>query len=65
MAMETELQRTGEEALGGRAMATRRTECAALLAKVAAYDQLLGTQLKCRERVENLQAMIAVAALAA
>jgi len=63
--METEFQRTGDEALGSRAIETRRTECSELLAKVTAYDALLGVQLKCRERVENLQAMIAMAALAA
>lgn len=64
-AMEAELQQTGEDALGERAIETRSHECQALLAKVSAYDELLGAQLKCRSRVENLQAMIATAALAA
>ncbi len=63
--MEAELTRTGEERLGNRAIQTRKKECEMLLAKVAAYDELLGVQLKCRERVENLEAMIATAALAA
>ncbi len=56
--MESELQ-----GLGDRALATRRKACEELLAKVSAYDALLGVQLKCRTRVEELQAAIAMAAL--
>jgi len=58
--MEAKLQ-----GLGDRALATRRKACEELLAKVSAYDALLGVQLKCRERVEELQAAIAMAALVA
>lgn len=50
--------------LGDRALQTRRKECEALLAKVGAYDTLLDVQLKCRERVEVLQATIVATVLA-
>jgi len=51
--------------LGDRALKTRREACDALLVKIAEYDALLGTQLKCRERVEGLQSSIATAMLVA
>lgn len=58
IALEAELGATGDEALGERAMKSRQEACAVLLTKISAYDELLGTQLKCRERVEQLQAAI-------
>ncbi len=61
--LRAELEKTGDEALGARALATRKLECDVLLAKVTAYDELLGRQLQCRERVEELSAMVATAAL--
>jgi hypothetical protein len=51
--------------LGDRALKHRREACDALLAKIAEYDLLLGVQLQCRERVEGLQASIAMALLVA
>ena len=57
------LEKLGD--LGDRALKTRRESCDQLLAKISAYDQLLGVQLKCRERVEELQQAIAAAALVA
>ncbi len=51
--------------LGDRALKHRREACDALLAKIAEYDSLLGVQLQCRERVEGLQASIAMALLVA
>lgn len=62
--MEEELQRTGDDKLGDRALATRADACKGLLAKVKSYEDLLGVQMsKVVERVEGLQAGIASAAL--
>lgn len=62
--MEEELQQTGDDALGDRALVTRANACRALLAKVQSYEELLGVQMsKVVERVEGLQGSIAAAAL--
>ncbi len=62
--LEGELGQTGESALGVRAMKSRQEACETLLAKISAYDELLGVQLKCRERVEMLQAALVSAVIA-
>ncbi len=62
--LEAELGQTGEDALGVRAMKSRQEACETLLAKISAYDELLGVQLKCRERVEMLQAALVSAVIA-
>ncbi len=63
--MYEELQKTGDEAIGKRALKTREKEAAALLAKVDEYEQLIESRLTARQRVEDLQAALATAALSA
>lgn len=63
-AMDEELSKTGDEALGKRALASRETEAAALLAKVESYEQLTEQRIAARERVEALQVRLAAASLA-
>lgn len=65
LTMEQELQRAGDDTLGQRALKTRAAQCRELLAKVSTYDELLGTQLKVRERIDSMMAMVAAAALVA
>jgi len=50
--------------LGVRALETRKAAVNELLAKIASYEELVGQQLKVRERVESLGAAVAAAALA-
>jgi hypothetical protein len=50
--------------LGARALETRKASVNALLEKIASYEELVGQQLKVRERVESLGAAVAAAALA-
>lgn len=50
--------------LGARALETRKGLVNDLLAKIASYEELVGQQLKVRERVESLGAAVAAAALA-
>ncbi len=52
------------EGLGARALETRKSTVNELLAKIAGYEELVGQQLKVRERVEALGAAVAAAALA-
>jgi hypothetical protein len=62
--MMAELQQTGDDKLGDRALTTRANACKDLLTKVKSYEDLLGVQMtKVVERVEGLQAGIASAAL--
>lgn len=63
--MYEDLQGTGDAALGTRALKTREKEAAALLAKVDEYEQLIESRLAARQRVEELQAALATAALMA
>jgi len=63
VALEAELGKTGDDALGAKALQTRQESCELLLQKISAYDKLLDTQLKCRDRVERLQAAIVSAAI--
>ncbi len=64
-AMEDELTKTGDEALGGRALKSRADSCSALLTKVAGYEELLGVKLQAiSERVMSLKANIVAASLA-
>jgi hypothetical protein len=59
-----ELSRTGDEALGNRALKTRAETCAALQSKVAAYEGFLGVQMtRVQERLSLLSANIATAVL--
>lgn len=51
--------------LGSRAYESRKESILALLDKVAAYEELVGTQIKVRERMETLQSAVAQAALLA
>lgn len=50
--------------LGARALETRKAAVNELLAKITSYEELVGQQIKVRERVESLGAAIAAAALA-
>lgn len=64
--MEAELLETGDDALGLRAIDTRSARCAEVLEKVAAYEELLGVKMDTvRQRVEDLRAGLAAAALMA
>ncbi len=66
--MEAELEESsaGSVPLGARAISTREARAAALRAKVAEYEGLLGGSLDAvRERLERAQAALAAAALAA
>jgi hypothetical protein len=51
--------------LGARALTTRKSAIDALLAKVSSYEELVGQQIKVRDRVEALSAAVAEARLAA
>ena len=61
--IEDELLKTGEEALGKRALNTRVKESMALLEKLSTYEELIGKQLDVRKRVELLSANITSLAL--
>ncbi len=64
VAIEAELLAEGDEALGLRALKTRGETCGALLAKVEAYEALLGTKLPTLvSRIEDLRANVAAVAL--
>ncbi len=66
MAFERDILKTGDEALGARALETRQKECVSLLAKVESYETLLGVSLvKITDAIGALQANIAAAALSA
>ena len=62
--VEKELDATGDDELGKRALATRETQAKALLEKVASYEKLLGLQISIVARVRELSATVAAAALA-
>jgi hypothetical protein len=62
-AIEAELEKSGDDRLGPKALATRADTCRELLAKVTSYEHLLGVQLKVVAQVEGLQGSIAAAAL--
>lgn len=51
--------------LASRALETRKGVVAELLAKVSSYEELVGQQMKVRERLETLQAAVATAQLVA
>ncbi len=64
--MMAELERTGDERLGTRALATRASECQAMLGKVQSYEQLLGVLMpRIVGHIEELSASVAAAALLA
>ena len=63
---EQEAQQINEEimaGLGERALETRKTRIAELLAKVGSYEELVGQKMKITERLESLQAAVATAKL--
>jgi hypothetical protein len=63
---EQEAKKIDEEimaGLGDRALETRKTRIADLLAKVSSYEELVGREMKIRERLETLQASVATAKL--
>ncbi len=62
-ALDRELGLTGEEQLGARAIKSRQEQVDVLLAKIGAYDELLGVQLQVRERIERLSASLVQAVL--
>ncbi len=62
-ALDRELGLTGEEKLGARAIKSRQEQVDVLLAKIGAYDELLGVQLQVRERIERLSASLVQAVL--
>ncbi len=63
LALEEELTKTGDDALGKRAIATRTKTVQELLAKLNSYEELLGQQLAVRERVSTLQSTLSAVAL--
>lgn len=64
--IEADLQKSGDEALGARALRTRAAACAATLAKIASYEELLGVKAEAiKARIEDLRAGVAAAALTA
>jgi hypothetical protein len=63
---EQEAQKINDEimaGLGDRAIETRKTRIAELLAKVGSYEELVGQKMKITERLESLQAAVATAKL--
>lgn len=65
---EAEAKKIDEEimaGLGDRALETRKGRIADLLAKVSSYEELVGREMKIRERLETLQASVATAKLIA
>ena len=63
---EQEAQKINDEimaGLGDRALETRKGRIADLLAKVSSYEELVGREMKIRERLETLQASVATAKL--
>lgn len=65
-AFERDILKTGDEALGERALETRQKECETLLRKVESYETLLGISLgKITGAIGVLQANIVAAALSA
>lgn len=63
--VEDELMKTGDDALGKRALNTRVETAMELLKKLATYEDLIGQQLDIRKRVELLSANVTAAALTA
>lgn len=63
--VEDELMKTGDEALGKRALNTRVETAMELLKKLSTYEDLIGRQLDIRKRVETLSANVTAAALTA
>lgn len=61
--IQDELSKTGDEALGKRAVTSREEIVAALLAKLGEYEGLLGRQLGVRERITDLSATLSILAL--
>jgi len=65
-AMQAELAKVGEEALGKRALNSRGSACVRLLAKIETYEGLLGIRMDAiKTNVESLRADVASAALLA
>jgi hypothetical protein len=63
--IEDEMEKTGEDALGSRALKTRVNTLEEMIAKVGTYEELIGRQLEIRERVQRLSANVSAAALTA
>jgi hypothetical protein len=63
--IEDEMEKTGEDALGSRALKTRVNTLEEMIAKVSTYEELIGRQLEIRERVQRLSANVSAAALTA
>jgi len=61
--IEAELEKSGDEALGARALKTRVEALEAMLTKVGTYEELIGKQLAIRERVTSLRANVSAAIL--
>lgn len=65
-AIEADLEKIGDDAVGKRGLASREKRCSELLKKVAEYEALLGVRLpEIQQRVEDLSSAVATAALAA
>lgn len=63
-AIEAELLKEGDDALGLRALKTRGESCGVLLDKVAAYEELLGVKLPALvSKIEDLRAGVVAATL--
>ena len=62
--MNEELARSGDDALGKRALKTRAEKCAELAAKLETYEDLLGVSLGgLREQCDSLTASVSAASL--
>ncbi|HEV3059600.1 MAG TPA: DUF6744 family protein [Vicinamibacterales bacterium] len=61
--IEADMEKTGDEALGARALKTRVEALEAMLTKVGTYEELIGKQLAVRERVTSLRANVSAAIL--
>lgn len=61
--LQEELSKTGDEALGKRALASRSESVSALLTKLGEYEALLGRQLDVRGRITEVQATLTMLAL--
>lgn len=65
-ALEADLLKDGDEALGARALRGRATRCDAVKAKVESYERFLNVKLDdIRAKLDGLRANLAAAALAA
>ena len=64
-AMDEELALEGDDKLGSRALKGRAETAQKLLDKISSYEKLLGTQMAIRQRIEDLSANLAIAAMAA